>query len=153
MHFLLWTKGTNQSADFLDFLVLGSKLTKFLSFLRQNLNFSSNFAPLFDIMRHISSILSLAEILYTFSKSNLSKYKFGEISPEQSKVVGSFCKNHIKFQLKKVHKTYLAWQWRVMQSLKKNWLVVWNMAWEIWWILTQPLKSPKVFVQSIWDLS
>ena len=108
MHFLLWTKGTNQSADFLDFLVLGSKLTKFLSFLRQNLNFSSNFAPLFDIMRHISSILSLAEILYTFSKSNLSKYKFGEISPEQSKVVGSFCKNHIKFQLKKVHKAYLA---------------------------------------------
>ena len=28
----------------------------------------------------------LAETLYTFSKSSLSKYKFGEISPEQSKV-------------------------------------------------------------------
>ena len=28
----------------------------------------------------------LAEILYTFNKRSLSKYKFGEISPEQSKV-------------------------------------------------------------------
>ena len=139
--------------QFWHFQVFWWKFAKFLSFLKQKISFSSNFAPLFGIMRHISSILFLAETLYTFSKSNLSKYKFGEISPEQSKVVDSFCKNHIKFQLKKVHKTYLAWQWRVMQSLKKNWLVVWNMTWEIWWILTQPLKSPKVFVQSIWDLS
>ena len=28
----------------------------------------------------------LAEILYTFNKRSLSKYKFGEISPDQSKV-------------------------------------------------------------------
>ena len=76
------TKGTNQSTNFLDFLVLGSKFTKFLSFLKQKISFSSNFAPLFGIMRHISSILFLAKTLYTFSKSSLLKYKFGEISPE-----------------------------------------------------------------------
>ena len=133
--------------------MLGSKFAKFLSFLKQKLNFSSNFAPLFDIMRHISSILFLAEILYTFSKSNLSKYKFGEMSPEQSKVwnLGSFCKNHIKFQLKKVQMAYLQWQWRVMQSFKKNWLVVWNMIWEIWWILTQPLKS-QMFLSKVYKV-
>ena len=85
-HCILCTKGTNQSANFLDFLVLRSKFTKFLSFLKQKISFSSNFAPLFGIMRHISSILFLAKTLYTFSKSSLSKYKFGEISPEQSKV-------------------------------------------------------------------
>ena len=62
------------------------KVTKFLSFLKQKISFSSNFAPLFGIMRHISSILFLAETLYTFIKSSLSKYKFGETSPEQSKV-------------------------------------------------------------------
>ena len=46
-----------------------------------------------------------------------------------------------------------------MQSLKKNWLVVSNMTWGIWWIFTQPLKSLKnvfwwaLFVQSIQGLS
>ena len=62
------------------------KFIKFLSFLKQKISFSSNFAPLFGVIRQISSILFLAETLYTFSKSCLSKYKFGEISPEQSKV-------------------------------------------------------------------
>ena len=71
---------------FLDFLVIRSEFTKFLSFLKQKISFSSNFTPLFGIMRHFSPKLFLAEILYTFSKSSLSKYKFGEISPEQSKV-------------------------------------------------------------------
>ena len=83
---ILCTKGTNQSANLLNFLVLGSKITKFLLFLKQKKSFSSNFAPLFGIMRDISSILFSAEILYTFSKSSQSKYKFGEISPEQSKL-------------------------------------------------------------------
>ena len=99
-----------------------------MSFLKQKISFSSNFAPLFGIMRHISSILLLAETLYTFSKSSLSKYTFGEISPEQSKV-------------------YLPWHWRVMQILKKNWLVVSNMTREAWRIFTQPLKSPKILLQ------
>ena len=74
-------------------------------------------------------------------------------------LMGSFCLNHINFSAKKVQKSYLSWHWRVMQSLKKNWLVVSNMTWGIWWIFTQPLKSPKIslrwaiFVQSIWGLS
>ena len=42
---------------------------------------------------------------------------------------------------KKVQRSYLWWHWRVMQSLKKNWLVVSNMTWGIWRIFTQPLGS------------
>ena len=76
-HFILCTKETNQNANFLDFLVLQSKFTKLLSFLKQKISFStfffSNFAPLFDIMGRISSILFLVESLYTSSKSSLSK--------------------------------------------------------------------------------
>ena len=43
----------------------------------------------------------------------------------------------------------------MIQSLKKNWLVVSNMTWGIWWIFTQPLKCLKIslwwvlFVQSM----
>ena len=48
---------TNQSANFLGFLVLGSKFSKFLSLLKQKISFSSNFVPLFGIMRHNSSML------------------------------------------------------------------------------------------------
>ena len=51
-HYILCTKGTNQSVNFLDFLVLGSKFTKFLLFLKEKICFSSNFTPLFSIMRH-----------------------------------------------------------------------------------------------------
>ena len=34
------------------------------------------------------------------------------------------------FQLKKVQRSYVSWHWRVMQNLKKIWLVVWKMTWE-----------------------
>ena len=32
-------------------------------------------------------------------------------------------------------------------KLKKNWLVVSNMTWGIWWIFPHPLKSPKISLQ------
>ena len=84
--YILCLKGTSHGANFSDFLVLGSKFTKLLSFLEQKISFSSKFSLLFRIMRHYSSIFFLAEALYTLSKSSLSKYKFDEISSEQSKV-------------------------------------------------------------------
>ena len=33
---------------------------------------------------------------------------------------------------KKVQRSYLPWHWRVMQNLKKTWLVVWKMTGGIW---------------------
>ena len=52
-----------------------------------------------------------------------------------------------KVSAKKVQKSYISWHWRVMQRLKKNWLVVSNITWKIWWIFTQPLKCPKILLQ------
>ena len=40
----------------------------------------------YSVSWDITPLYFLAEILYTFSKRSLSKYKFGEISPEQTKV-------------------------------------------------------------------
>ena len=125
--------------------------------------FSWNFASLFSVMRHKYSILFLAEILYTFSKRNLWKYKFSEISREQSKVwnfavwwVPLF--KSYKVSGKRVQNSYLSWHFRAMQSLKKKWLVVLNMT-GISWIFTQQLRSLKIslwwalLVQSIQGLS
>ena len=33
---------------------------------------------------------------------------------------------------KKVQRTYVSLHWRVMQNLKKTWLVVWKTTWGIW---------------------
>ena len=40
----------------------------------------------------------------------------------------------------KVQKSYISRHWRVMQSLRKNWLLVRKMTWGIWWILILNLK-------------
>ena len=45
---------------------------------------------------------------------------------------------------KKVQRSYLSWHWRVMQNLKKNWLVIWKMTWGIWQIFTRALESVKI---------
>ena len=37
----------------------------------------------------------------------------------------------------------LSWQWRMMQNLKRNWLVVSKLTWRIWQILIRALKSLK----------
>ena len=40
--------------------------------------------------------------------------------------------------------SYVSWQWRVMQSFKKNWLVAWKMTWGNEQIFTVALESLKV---------
>ena len=42
---------------------------------------------------------------------------------------------------KHVQRSCLSWHERVMQNLKKSWLVVWKMTREIWHIFTRGLKS------------
>ena len=46
---------------------------------------------------------------------------------------------------KKVQRSYISWHWRVMQNLKKNWLVVWKMTWGIWQIFIRTLESVRYF--------
>ena len=44
----------------------------------------------------------------------------------------------------KVLKSYVSWHWRVVQSLKKYWLLLSKMTWGIWWILMQVAASLKI---------
>ena len=81
--YILCTKGTNQSGC-LKILSAKIKIHQIVSFLKQQISFSSNFASLFSVMRLLDTFL--AEILYTLNKSSLSKCKFGEFSCEQSKL-------------------------------------------------------------------
>ena len=57
-----------------------------VTFETTNCCFFTKFASLASVMRHNSSILFLDEILCSFNKRSLSKYIFGEISREQSKI-------------------------------------------------------------------
>ena len=41
----------------------------------------------------------------------------------------------------KVLRRYISWHWRVMQNLKKNWLVVWKITWGNWEIFIETLES------------
>ena len=50
----------------------------------------------------------------------------------------------------KVQRSYLSWHWRVMQILKKNWLVVWKNK-EIWQIFNRPLESVKIRTLIPWS--
>ena len=52
-----FAQAANESASFGDFQVLALNFTKFLSFLKQQISFSSNFASIFRVMRHNSSVL------------------------------------------------------------------------------------------------
>ena len=84
-HYVLCTKGNNQSATFWDFRVLGSKFTKFLSFFKKEISVSSNFTSLFSVMRQNSSLFCSWNFIY-FQQKQLIKDKFGEISCEHAKV-------------------------------------------------------------------
>ena len=49
-----------------------------------------------------------------------------------------------KYLDEKVQRRYVSWHWRVMQSLKKSWLLVPKMTWGIWWILMQAAASLEI---------
>ena len=40
-----------------------------------------------------------------------------------------------------LQRSYVSWQWRMMQNLKRNWLVSSKWTWGIWQILTQTLTK------------
>ena len=44
----------------------------------------------------------------------------------------------------KVQKSSVLWHWGVMQSLKKNWLLVPKMTWGILWILVRAVASLEI---------
>ena len=57
-------------------------------------------------------------------------------------LIGSFCAKYIMFDLKSSED--LSWNWRLMQNLKKNWIVVPKMTWGICQIFIRALESLKI---------
>ena len=111
-------------------------------------------------MRHISSILCWLKFYILWPKGayqskNLVKFHVNIQKSEILNFDGFLLSKSYKVSAKKVQKSYLSWYWKVMQSLKKNWLVISNMTRRFWWIFTQPLKSLEIsfrwalFAQSI----
>ena len=77
--------------------------------------------------------------------------EFDEFWPKHLKIskifilMDSFWAKYILFELKKVQRSYLSCNWRGMQNLKRNRLVVSKLAQGIWQILTWALESLKNF--------
>ena len=39
--------------------------------------------------------------------------------------------------------SFVSWQWRMIQNMKRNWLVSSKLTWGIWQLLTRALENPK----------
>ena len=121
--------------------MLGSKFPKFLSFLKQQISFSSNFASMSRVMTHNFYILSTKGV---YPSTNLVKFY---VSSQKSEILhfnGLLLSKSSTVSTKKVLKSYLSWNWRVIQTFSKNSFFVWKMTWEIWWILTRAVENLKI---------
>ena len=49
---------------------------------------------------------------------------------------------------KKVQPSYVWWQWRLMQNLKENWLLLSEMKWRMWQIFVHRLKNSVFSLES-----
>ena len=73
IHFLLWPKGSHQSSNFDTFECSGENLpnSSFAKFSKQQVNFSSNFVSLFNVMKDISSIRFSSNNIYFAQKESI----------------------------------------------------------------------------------
>ena len=78
----------------------------------------------------------------------LTHEEFGKIftraleSLQIGTLIAYFCLNLKMYELK-IYSKVVSWQWRIMQKLKRNWLVSSKLTWEIWRILTRALENLK----------
>ena len=84
------------------------------------------------------------EKLISYSKNDKNLVNF-DLSTRNSQNFHSdwfrLCKVYNVWPKKSRGVSYLSWHWRVMENLKKNWLVVWKMTWGIWQIFTRALEK------------
>ena len=67
----------------------------------------------------------------SFQNCHMKFYKFWPEHLYVSKIfilVGSFLAKYILFELKKVYRSYLSWNWRRIGNLLRNWLVISKLA-------------------------
>ena len=57
--------------------------------------------------------------------------------------MGFFCPKLENVWAENLQESYLSWQWKKMQNWKKNWLVVSELTWGLWWVLTRAIENLK----------
>ena len=114
-----------------------------MSYLKPQVSFSLNFASLFSVMRYNSSVLFSWNFIWFGQKG----FCYFDLSTQNSQNFHFdwflLCKLFNVWS-KNIQRSYLSWHWRVMQNLKKNWLVAWKMTWGIWQIFTRALEVSKL---------
>ena len=147
---MLCTKGV-QSSRFLRLLSTQVKIYQIPVIFETTNQFSFKFYITLQYHETWFLCTVLAETLYIFNKkgayqsTNLVKFHTRSWKSGICTLISFFCLNHAQFQLKKYRRVISHNHEEFIQSLKKNWLVVSNMKWGIWWIFTQPLKSLKFY--------
>ena len=58
-------------------------------------------------------------------------------------LMGFFCPKLENVWAENLQESYLSWQWKKMQNWKKNWLVVSELTWGLWWVLTRAIENLK----------
>ena len=71
--------------------------------------------------------------IFTRALGSLKNFSFNGLLLSKVYIVGA----------KKVQRSYLSWHWRVMQNLKRNWLVFSKLTWGIWLNLMWAVESLK----------
>ena len=75
--------------------------------------------------------------------------EFDKFWPEHLKIsktytlMGSFWSKYIMFE-----RSYIWWQWRLMQNLKENWFVLSKMTWKICQIFAHRMKNSDFILES-----
>ena len=108
-HNILSTKVAHQKANFqITVHIFALKFTKYLkSFLEMIVNFPSNFASFFSVMRHNSSVLFhlksiSSKTLYALDKISPPRCKFSDfwlLESKLTKLLVSFLKPQVSFSL------------------------------------------------------
>ena len=142
---MIFTKGAHESAEFQNFDCSGESSPNLYSLYWKYIKFQPKKYRVI-MSDDTEEWCKIWRKTYLFQKWQ----EFGEFLSQHSKVskiytlIGPLHAKYITFDLKKVQRSYLSWHWRVMQNLKKNWLVVWKMTWGIWQISTRTLESVKL---------
>ena len=114
----------------------------------ENLHFQRLFCPkciMFELKKGSCVMTLKGDIIFKekltgglkYDTRNLINFHASSQKSRNFHYHGLFLSTAYKLSGKKVHESRLSWHWRVIQTLKKNWLFVWKMTRGTWWILTQ----------------
>ena len=137
---MIWTKRNHQSAKFQTFdcsREISPNLYFDRLFLLKVYKMSARKPHRSYVSRHVKSDTKFEEKSFCCFKNDKNLVNF-DPSTQISQTFSLWPLSGKVYNVwpKKVLRIYLSWQWRTMQNLKKNWLVIWKMTWGIWQIFT-----------------